>query len=99
MALDKTRVREIGVKFEALAPVMDERRLRLWAAAEAKALGRGGIAAVTEATGILGKRIRMGLRELAEMAKRPPDEPPQRQRIRRAGAGRKRLKETDPTLL
>ena len=33
------------MKFEALAPVMNERMTRLWAAAEAEAYGRGGAAA------------------------------------------------------
>jgi hypothetical protein len=44
-------VERIRSKFEALAPVMDERMTRLWAAAEAEALGRGGTVAVTRATG------------------------------------------------
>jgi hypothetical protein len=39
MAIEKERVAEIRTRYEALAPVMDERRTRLWAAAEAKALG------------------------------------------------------------
>jgi hypothetical protein len=47
-------VDRIRAKYELLAPVMDERMTRLWAAAEAKALRHGGIAAVTAATGILG---------------------------------------------
>ena len=50
-------VDKIRWKYEVLAPVMDERMTRLWAAAEAEAHGRGGAAAVTKATGILGKRI------------------------------------------
>ena len=51
--VDEDRIREIRVRYEALAPVMDERATRLWVAAEAKSLGRGGIAAVTAATSIL----------------------------------------------
>jgi hypothetical protein len=61
------RIREIRVRYEALAPVMDERATRLWVAAEAKSLGRGGIAAVTTATSIRGKRIAIGMREVAQM--------------------------------
>jgi hypothetical protein len=45
------QVDRIRAKFKMLAPVMDERMLRLWAAAEAAVLGRGGHAAVQEATG------------------------------------------------
>jgi hypothetical protein len=99
MAIDRARVEEIRLRYAALAGVLDERRVRLWAAAEAKALGRGGIAAVTEATGIRDKRILKGLEELREMEKTPPVEKPQHQRIRRPGAGRKLLTEKDPTLV
>jgi hypothetical protein len=78
---------------------MDERVTRLWAAGEAKALGRGGVAAVTAATGILGKRIWHGMRDLAEIRRSPPVVPAQHQRIRRPGAGRKRLTDKDPNLV
>lgn len=99
MAIDEARIEEIRSRYDALAPAMDERLTRLWAAGEARALGRGGIAAVTTATGILGKRIRYGMRDLAEIKRSPPDDTPQGQRVRRPGAGRKRLTETDPTLV
>jgi hypothetical protein len=99
VAIDEARIEEIRSRYDALAPAMDERLTRLWAAGEARALGRGGIAAVTTATGILGKRIRYGMRDLAEIKRSPPDDTPQGQRVRRPGAGRKRLTETDPTLV
>ncbi len=99
MLIDEVRIGEIRSRYEGLAPVMDERVTRLWAACEAKALGRGGIAAVTEATGILGKRIWSGMRELKEMGRHPPKESPRQQRVRRPGAGRKPLTEKDPTLV
>src|SRR5262245_25709419 len=99
MVIDTARIQEIAQKFSLLVPALDERQTRLWLAAEAKALGRGGIAAVTSATGILGKRIRIGLRELAQMEQTPPEEPARAQRIRRPGAGRKRVTEKSPTLL
>ena len=99
MLIDEVRIGEIRSRYESLAPVMDERVTRLWAACEAKALGRGGIAAVTEATGILGKRIWSGMRELKEIGRHPPTEPPRQQRVRRPGAGRKPLIEKDPTLV
>jgi hypothetical protein len=97
--IDEARIEEIRSRFESLAPVMDERVTRLWAASEAIALGRGGTAAVTEATGILGKRIRYGIRELKDIERCPPEEPARQQRIRRPGAGRKPLTEKDPTLV
>jgi Sec-independent protein translocase protein TatA len=92
-------VDRIRWKYEVLAPVMDERMTRLWAAAEAEAFGPGGTAAVTKATGILGKRIWAGKADLAALRASPPTEPPREQRIRRPGAGRKPLEEHDPELV
>jgi hypothetical protein len=99
VAIEEARIEEIRSRYAALAAVLDERVTRLWAAGEAQALGRGGIAAVTAATGILGKRIRYGMRDLEEIRRNPPEESPRDQRVRRPGAGRKRLTETDPTLI
>jgi transposase len=97
--IDSSRVAEISQKFALLTPTMDERQTRLWLAAEAKAIGRGGLAAVTAATGVLRKRIGMGIRELERMARNPPPEPPGSQRIRGPGAGRKKLTDKDVTLV
>ena len=83
----------IGDKYRLLAGGLDERGVRLWAAAEATTLGRGGTAAVARATGIAESTIRRGRRELA------CDERLERGRVRRPGAGRKPLTEKDPTLL
>ncbi len=83
----------IGDRFRALAGELDERRRRLWAAAEARSAGRGGIAAVARATGMAENTIRGGLRELESGQRLAPG------RVRRPGGGRRRLTETDPTLL
>ncbi len=83
----------IGTKFRLLAGELDERALRLWAAAEAESQGRGGTAAVARATGIAPSTIRRGRAELASGSSLGPG------RVRRAGAGRKPLTATDPTLL
>ena len=80
-------------KYEALAPVLTERTRRLWAAAEAEALGHGGIAAVARATGMSRERISRGIHELR--ANVPPMDPA---RTRRPGGGRKRKAVTDLTL-
>jgi hypothetical protein len=82
-------------KFETLCPFMDERMRRLWAAAEAQALGRGGITAVAAATGLSRTTITQGMREQqgSTEAERSPDQ------IRRPGGGRKAVTERDPTLL
>jgi len=83
----------ITAKFEALAPALNERARRVWAATEAKALGHGGIAAVSRATGISVSTIRRGLEELDSGEIAEPG------RVRRQGAGRKKALEKDPTLL
>jgi hypothetical protein len=87
----------IRQKFLALSPVMDERMRRQWAATEAKSLGWGGITAVAEATGLAWNTVKTGIRELDRRAAQPQE--PVADRVRRPGAGRKRLAETDPQLL
>src|SRR5262245_22142028 len=78
-------------KFAALQGGLDERTRRLWAATEAMALGRGGVAVVSEATGISLPTIRRGLRELSEG-------PTKAGRIRRPGGGRKKSEVLDTAL-
>ena len=90
----------IRSRYQALGEVMDERLVRLWAAAEAEAVGHGGVAAVTRATGILQKRILAGRQEMRSGVRSEViGGDGRRRRIRRPGAGRKRLTEKDPTLL
>ena len=87
-------------KYAALGPVLDERQRRLWAAAEARALGRGGVTLVARATGITRKRIHQGLRDLDELADAsPPGSKAQKVRVRRPGGGRRRLATKDPELV
>jgi Rhodopirellula transposase DDE domain len=81
-------------RFALLVSSLDERRRRLVAAAEAIAWGRGGITHVAEATGLSREALMAGIAELQTPAEaRLPVE-----RIRRAGGGRKRTVDTDPTL-
>src|SRR5829696_8046955 len=89
----------IATKFALLYPVLDERLCRLWAASEAIALGHGGIAVVTAATGIDRKRIARGILDLETLAQAPTVETPRRRRLRRPGGGRKSATERDPTVL
>src|SRR6516225_1631161 len=97
--MSNPNVDAIRERYNALAPVMDERLERLWAAAEALALGHGGVAAVTAATGILAKRIIAGKRDLDELRFSPPTERPRLQRIRRPGGGRKPITVSDPSIV
>jgi hypothetical protein len=88
--LAQARIEERWRLFE---PECDERRRRLWAAAEASSHGSGGIGAVARATGISEDTVRRGLAEL-EAGERL-----QAGRARRAGGGRRPLTQTDPTLV
>lgn len=80
-------------RLAALWPLLDERTRRLCAANEAKALGYGGVSKVQRACGLSRKAIARGLRELREGPRLPEG------RVRKSGAGRKRITTTDPTLL
>jgi len=82
----------LKAKFEAVLPHLDERAARLVLAAEARALGHGGIAAVARASGASRSRIQDGVNEL-ESGAAPVA------RVRRAGGGRKRAEQADPGLL
>src|SRR5512135_306259 len=94
---DATVIERIRLKYLALDAVLDERSRRQWAAAEARDYGYGGVTAVAAATGLARDTIAAGLREL-KYRESHPDEPVT-ERLRRGGAGRKRLTESDPTLL
>ncbi len=84
----------IKMRFAALSPLLDERGRRRFAAAEALAAGRGGIAAVSRATGIARSTIGYGLREIrGQVADAAPG------CVRREGAGRPSATAKQPTLL
>ena len=80
-------------RFASLSAVIDERTRRLLVAAESSAWGPGGISVVSQATGVSRQVIRQGLRELKQAPIPPPG------RIRRAGGGRKKSREKDPSLV
>jgi transposase len=80
-------------KFEVLARVLDERTRRLVAAAEAEAIGFGGVTAVAQASGLSRGTVIRGMAEIKTAPK-----PARGQRIRRKGAGRKRTVDQDSTL-
>ena len=90
---DPQVVRWLRDKYVSLAPELDERGRRRWAAIEARSLGWGGIAAVALATGISDRTIRNGLLELD----RPDDLEPGRQR--KVGGGRRSREQEQPALL
>jgi len=79
-------------KFASLFPCLDERQRRLFAAAEARSLGYGGISRVSRASGLSRVTIQGALKELDS----PPPHP---ERVRRPGGGRKKLRDSSPRLL
>jgi DDE family transposase len=80
-------------KFRAAWPHLDERTRRIMAATEAVSLGYGGVSLVSRACGLSRKAIRKGIRELGSRGK------PLVGRIRRPGAGRKSITQSDPRLI
>lgn len=81
----------IRARYAAIKDQLDERGRRLFVAAEKAAAGHGGTAAVYRATGGARSTIIRGAPELLAG-------PPGTGRIRRKGAGRLALSQTDPTV-
>jgi DDE family transposase len=87
--VDREPIRQ---RWTSFGSKLDERGRRLFAAAEVKAAGRGGMAAVSEITGIARSTIQRGLLDLDAPA-------PAGSRVRREGGGRREIADTDPTLI
>ena len=87
-----TDLTTINQRFMALRDCLDERSRRLVAAAESMSVGRGGISAVSRATGMARQVIRRGVRELQQAPVHPAG------RVRRPGGGRKKAVVRDATL-
>lgn len=86
-------LRVLRQKYSALAPALNERSRRLWAATEAKSIGHGGIALVKRAVAISRSTISRGIKELESAQKRMGAA-----HIRRPGGGRKKTAQKDTTL-
>lgn len=82
---------EIETQMQNLYHSLSEKDRRRYAAIEAKKLGYGGISYVCEMMACDRESVKRGLSELAEVVE-------DKQRIRQAGAGRKRVLETMPGL-
>ena len=96
----------VEAKYRALAGRLDEATLRLWAAAEARSLGRGGVSTVAKAAGVSRTTVYAGLAEIkaagklaAKRSKAAVMAQPAIKRVRAAGGGRKKLTVTDQSLL
>lgn len=79
-------------KFFDVWSLLDERSRRLMAASEAHSLGYGGVSNVRQACGLSRKAIAKGMHEISDGNTMPG-------RIRRSGAGRKKITVRDLKLL
>ena len=82
----------VPARYQVLFRHLDERQRRLVAAADAERLGRGGISTVARTSGLSRPTIHKGLQELHQKPLSPG-------RIRKRGAGRKRVEELEPSIL
>ena len=87
-------LRALKEKFFALIPKLNERGRRMVVAAEAQSLGRGGLTLVARVSGISYSTIQRGIRELRSQKKTIDTS-----RIRRPGAGRKKVQQKEPRLV
>ena len=94
---DAASLAVIATKYLSLAPLMDERMRRQWAAAEARAYGWGGVRALSRMIGMSPNTIQKGLAELIQREETPDTPVPSR--LRAQGGGRKPCSEADPDLV
>jgi transposase len=90
---DASVVKGLQMKYAALVNDLDERGRRRWAATEAISIGRGGIVAVSLATGMSDRTVKNGIKEIREGSAVPSN----RQRMR--GGGRKPLEHHQQDLI
>ena len=82
----------IRLRWDAVGARLDERGRRLFAAAEVRAVGRGGLAVVSKITGLARSTINRGKKDLDA-------QPLAKGRVRRAGGGRRSVCDNDPGLV
>ena len=82
----------IEARYRSLEFTFGERSRRLWSAAEALAIGRGGVMSVHRATGISRPTIYHGIKELEA------GEQSNERAIRSKGGGREKTVDTDSKL-
>lgn len=81
-------------KYAVVRPVLNEKARRYWAASEAQAIGRGGVAIIARSTGMSRTTIYAGLNEIGTGGDTTVTV-----RIRRPGGGRRSLRATQPETL
>lgn len=86
-------------KYRAVKSSLNERGVRMWAAAEARSLGHGGIKAAAKASGLSRRTVERGLNELAAAEGIEAISGMAPEVSRRSGGGRKKLQAKDSSLL
>ena len=89
---------QIRERYERVQHTLTERTKRLFVASEAMAIGHGGIAAASRATGMAPSVIGRGIKETREIEAGVPPEL-DKSRSRRPGGGRKKIEDKHPELL
>ncbi len=82
----------IRYRWDTVGRELDERGRRLFAAAEVRTAGRGGLAIVSRITGLARSTINRGQHDLDA-------EPLAKDKVRRVGGGRRAVSEIDPGLI
>lgn len=83
--------KQLRLKLSAVLPFLNEKQRRILVAAEAKSFGKGGVQSLAKITGISRQTIYNGLKDL--------DEKSNDDRIRKVGAGRKKVIEKEPEIV
>jgi DDE family transposase len=94
MAIRDEVLAQVGDRFAALLPHLNERQRRLALAVEARLLGHGGVGAVARIAGVSETTVRRGLSELEGGVGPWPEG-----RVRAPGGGRRRVENNDPVVL
>lgn len=84
---------QVKQRYQTISSYLSENSKRAWAASESIAIGRGGDTIVSEATGMSRVTISRGKADVKG------EYTPNDKRIRKAGGGRKSLKEKSPLLV
>lgn len=90
---DTDVIKKFKKKFNLVSSHLNEKTRRIWAATEAKMLGRGGVTVLSAATNLSRSTIYLGMKDLKSKRKVSVDE------IRKSGGGRKKLIDKDKTIL
>ena len=85
----------LSKKIEKIMPILNESQKRLYLASEAEAFGRGGISEISRISGVSRVTITAGIKELKSGTSVEISEG----RIRKSGAGRKKIEESQPEII